>query len=90
MLLQNNLKSEICQLMNDQVFNNDSLKSLLNLKSSATIDGLHDKLIRFSIEYKNKLKMLWEEDVHNNGRDSLASKITDFETLFVSQGNDLR
>ena len=76
--------------MNDQIFDNDSLKSLLNLKSSATFDGLHDKLIRFSIEYKNKLKMLWEEDVNKNGRDALASKITDFETLFVSQGNDLR
>lgn len=90
MLLQKNLESEIFQLMNDKIFNNDSLESLLNLESSDTLDGLHDKLIKFSIEYKNKLKMLWQEDVNENGSYTLASKINDFETLFVSKGNDLR
>ena len=60
----------------------ERLKSIKELAPKHELDGLRDLLVTFSLPYKEELIKCWQMDVQQNGSESLASYINNYDELF--------
>ena len=58
------------------------LEMIQKLSPTQNFDGLRRSLIEFSRPFKNELIRYWKKDFEENGSNSLASLISDYDELF--------
>lgn len=66
----------------DSLAERNHLDLIKNLSESHNYSDLRKNLIDFSIPYRDELIKYWKRDVAQNGKNSLASYISDFGELF--------